>query len=111
MYKCYINGTRPLFSTNYSALRSNVYCTPKTEEILNLTVCVRFRFLHLRNIRGDFLDIPKKILPKLILHLHRSYQLDDVRLQEYYIHSTYLINLCILNKCNALLSRTNDNFF
>ena len=54
MYKCYINGTRPLFSTNYSALRSNVYCTPKTEEILNLTVCVRFRFLHLRNIRGRF---------------------------------------------------------
>ena len=40
MSKCYIKGTPILF------------CTLKIEEILNLTIFVRFSFLQLRNIRG-----------------------------------------------------------
>ena len=46
------------------------------EEILNPTICNSF--LQLRNIRGIYSKYYKTIFPKLILHLHISYQLDDV---------------------------------
>ena len=39
------------FSTNYSTISTNVYCSLKIEEILNLTNFVHFSFLQLLNIR------------------------------------------------------------
>ena len=45
-----------------------------------------------------------------MLHLRISYQLHDVCLQEFYIHSACVINHWIEDNFNALLSRTNDNF-
>ena len=42
------------------------------EEILNLTIFVRFSFLQLRNIWGHVLNISKTIFPKLTLHLRIS---------------------------------------
>ena len=52
--KCYIKGKRILFCTNYSTISTNVYCTLKIEEILNLTIFVPFIFLQLRNVRGTY---------------------------------------------------------
>ena len=40
------------FCTNYSTIRTNDYGTLKIEEILNLTIFVRFSFFQLRNIGG-----------------------------------------------------------
>ena len=45
-----------------------------------------------------------------MLHLRISYQLHDVRLQEFYIHSACVINHWTEDNFNALISRTNDNF-
>ena len=45
-----------------------------------------------------------------MLHLWISYQLYDVRLQEFYIHSVCVINHCTEDNFNALISRANDNF-
>ena len=42
------------FCTNYSTISANVYYTLKIEEILNLTIFVRFSFLQLRIIRGTY---------------------------------------------------------
>ena len=44
-----------------------------------------------------------------MLHLRISYQLHDVRLQEFYIHSACVINHWTEDNFNALISRTNDN--
>ena len=54
MQKCYIKGTCIIFCTNYSTISPNVYCTLKIEEVLNLTIFVRFSFLQLRNIRRTY---------------------------------------------------------
>ena len=54
MYKCYTKGMRILFCTDYSTINTNIYYTLKIEEILNLTIFVRFSFLQLRNIRGTY---------------------------------------------------------
>ena len=54
MQTCYIKETRILFCTNYSTISTNVYCTLKIAETLNLRILVRFSFLQLRNIRGAF---------------------------------------------------------
>ena len=43
---------RVLFSENYSTIRTIFYCTFKIEEILSLSIFVRFRFLQLCNISG-----------------------------------------------------------
>ena len=45
MLKSYIKGTYIRFSTNYSRISTNVYCTLKIEEILNLTTFALFSFL------------------------------------------------------------------
>ena len=47
-------GDSFLFCTNYSTISTNVCCTLKKEEILNLTIFVSFSFLQLRNIRGIY---------------------------------------------------------
>ena len=60
---------------------------------------------------GHILNISKTIFPKLILHVRISYQLHDVRLQEFYIHSPYVKNHCIKKNFNVLLSRANYKFF
>ena len=52
LHKGYIKLIRVLFSTNYSTIRTNFYCTLKIEEILNLTILVRLSFLQLCNISG-----------------------------------------------------------
>ena len=46
--------TRILFCPYCSTTSTNVYCAHKKEEILNLTIFVRFSFLQLRNIRGTY---------------------------------------------------------
>ena len=43
---------RVLFSENYSTIRTIFYCTFKIEEILSLSIFVRFSFLQLCNISG-----------------------------------------------------------
>ena len=45
-----------------------------------------------------------------MLHLRISYQLHDVCLEEFYMHSACVINHWTEGNFNALLSRTNDNF-
>ena len=45
MLKCYVKGTHILFCTNYSRISINVCCTLKIEEILNMIIFARFRFL------------------------------------------------------------------
>ena len=47
-------GDRYAFFTNYSTVSTNVYCTIKIKEILNLTIFVPFSLLQLRNIRGTY---------------------------------------------------------
>ena len=42
------------FFTNYPVISINVYCTLKKEEILNLTIFVRFSFLQLCIIWGTY---------------------------------------------------------
>ena len=51
MLKSYIKGTHILSCPNYSRISTNLYCTLKIEEILNLTKFFRFSYLQLRNIR------------------------------------------------------------
>ena len=54
MQKSYIKGTPTLLCTKYSTISTNVHCTLKIEEILNLTIFVPFSFLQLRIIRGTY---------------------------------------------------------
>ena len=54
MQKSYIKGTSTLLCTKYSTISTNVHCTLKIEEILNLTIFVPFSLLQLRNIRGTY---------------------------------------------------------
>ena len=78
MLKSYIKGTRLLFSTNFSTNSTNFYCT-----------------LNYVKLGGHILNISKTILPKLIFYLRLGYQIHNVSLQEFYTHSTYVINHCI----------------
>ena len=54
MEKCYKKGTPILFCKNYSTISTNVYCTFKIEEILNLAIFARFSFFQLRNIKVTY---------------------------------------------------------
>ena len=82
------------FCTNYIAISTNFYCTHKIGEILNLTIFVRLSLFCNSVILGEhIIYISKRIFPKVILHLRISNQLHDVRLQEFYIHAGYLINI------------------
>ena len=47
---------------------------------------------------------------KLIFHLRLSGDLPDVLLQESYIHSTYVIYLCVLKIFNVLILKIVGNF-
>ena len=46
--------TRTFLYTKYSRITTNVFCTLKIEEILNLAIFDPFSFLQLRNIRGTY---------------------------------------------------------
>ena len=81
MLKSYVKGRHTIFCTNYSRTSTNVCCTLKIGDILNLKKFFRFSYLQLRNIRGHSLNISKTMFPKLLLDLQISYQLHDARLQ------------------------------
>ena len=83
MQTCYIKETRILFCTNYSTISTNVYCTLKIAETLNLRILVRFVFCNYVILGGHFLNISRTIFLKVILHLRISYELHDVRLPEF----------------------------
>ena len=48
---------------------------------------------------------------KLILYLQLSRQLPEFALQEFYTHSTSVINQCFYYNFNAFLSKMTANFF
>ena len=54
MQKSYIKGTPTLLCTKYSTISTNVHCTLKIEETLNLIIFVRFSYLQLRIIRVTY---------------------------------------------------------
>ena len=60
-----------------------------------MTIFVLFSFFLLRNISGTYSKYFENTITKLIAHLRLSDQLPYVPLQEFYIHSTYVIDLCI----------------
>ena len=91
-HKGYIKLIRVLFSANYSTIRTILYCTLKIEEILNLSIFVCLVFSNYVILVEPLLSISKTIFPTLIFHLRLKYQLPDVRLQKFYMHSTYVIN-------------------
>ena len=89
MLKSYLKGTHILFCTNYSRISINVYCTLKIEEILNVIILPILAFCNYLILKGDILNISKTIFLQLILHRRIRYQLYDVDLKEFYIHSAY----------------------
>ena len=79
-----------------STVVTKIYCALKIEEIINVTIFVVFSFFFNYVILGRrILNISKTIFLKQIFHLQLSYQLTNVLLQEFYIHSTYVITYCI----------------
>ena len=91
--KCYIKGTRLRLSTNLLRLQLSLRFTAhlRRRNYESDNFCPLYFFLIGRHI----LNISKTIFPKLIFHLQLSYQVSDALLQEFYIHSTYVINHCI----------------
>ena len=76
------------------------------EENENITICVFFIsfvnivleiyvFCNYVVLRKHILNISKTIFMKLIFHLRGSDQLSDVVLQEFYTHSTCVVDLWI----------------
>ena len=68
------------------------FFTPKIEEFFNFTLFSTLVFCNFVILGAHILNISKTIFEKQILDLSISYQLPDVRLQEFYIHSAYVIN-------------------
>ena len=60
---------------------------------------------------GHILNVCKTRLLKLTFHLLLSYELPEVFLQELYLHLKYVLNDCIYNNFDTLLSKLNENFF
>ena len=63
----------------------------KKPEIVNLTFLSSLVFGNYVILGGHILNISKAKYPKLLFHLQLSYQLPADLLQEFCIHSTYLI--------------------
>ena len=87
-----LKGTRLLFCTNYSTISVNFFCTLKIEEFLIFTLFSALVFCNYVILECHILNISKATFPKQILDLPISYQLPDVNLQEFYVHSAYVIN-------------------
>ena len=69
-----------------------------------MTIFVLFSFFLLRNIRGTYSKFFQDNLTKLIVHLRLHDKLSYVPLKEFYIDSTYVIDLCVQNNFKLLLS-------
>ena len=65
----------------------------KKEEIVNMTIFLPFTFLELHNIRGTYPKYFQNIICET--DIGGSVKLPYVLLQEFYIHSRYVIDLCI----------------
>ena len=82
------------FSESYSVVVTRTYGALK-EEILKLTIFILPNFFLLGNNGGTYSTYFQNNITKVIVHLRLGYQLIYVFLQEFYIHSMYVINLCI----------------
>ena len=70
-----------------------------------MTIFVLFTFFLLHNIRGTYSKYFQNNIIKLIAHPCLSDQLPYIPLEEFYIHSTYVIDLCIYSNFKVLLSK------
>ena len=84
-----------------------MYWALKKEEILNMTIFVLFPFLQLCNIRGTYSKCFQNNISETVIS--SAPELPDVIFQEFHIHSTYEIHLCIWNNFNVLISKTVGN--
>ena len=74
------------------------------EEIIKKITFVLFSFFLLRNINESYSKYFQNNITKLIVYLQLHNQLPYVPLQEFCIHSTYVMYLYILNNFKELLS-------
>ena len=69
-----------------------------------MTIFVLFSFFLLRNISGTYSKYFQNNITKLIVDLSLCNQLCYVPLQDVYVYSTYVIDLCIQNNFKVFLS-------